>query len=89
MLVVILLTNALIKIVEERNLTTSIKNVISSELTQFPTTAMLRQNHQISQGKLFILATVRTPKVISPDRVKVIQAALQKASKRNSSSGAF
>ncbi len=77
-LVVILLTNALIKIVEERNLTTSIKNVISSELTQFPTTAMLRQNHQISQGKLFILATVRTPKVISPDRVKHIQAALSK-----------
>ncbi len=77
-LVVILLTNALVKIVHERNLTTSINNVIKSELTQFPTTAMLRQNHQVRQGKLFVLATVRTPKVISPNRVKLIQAALSK-----------
>ena len=77
-LVVILLTNALIKIVHERYLTSSINNVINSELTQFPTTAMLRQNHQISQDKLFVLATVRTPKVISPNRVKLIQAALSK-----------
>jgi uncharacterized hydrophobic protein (TIGR00271 family) len=76
LLVVILLTSALIKIVQERTLTTSINNVISSELTQFPTTAMLRQNHQVRQGKLFVLATVRTPKVISPDRVKHIQKAL-------------
>ncbi len=75
-LVVILLTNALIKIVQERNLTTSINNVITGELTRFPTTAMLRQNHQVRQGKLFVLATVRTPKVISPDRVKNIQKAL-------------
>jgi uncharacterized hydrophobic protein (TIGR00271 family) len=76
LLVVILLTGALVRIVHERTLTMSINNVISSELTRFPTTAMLRQNHQVRQGKLFVLATVRTPKVISPDRVKDIQKAL-------------
>jgi uncharacterized hydrophobic protein (TIGR00271 family) len=76
LLVVILLTGALVRIVHERTLTMSINNVITSELTRFPTTAMLRQNHQVRQGKLFVLATVRTPKVISPDRVKDIQKAL-------------
>jgi hypothetical protein len=37
---------------------------------------MLRENHQISGDKLYILATVRTPKLISPNRVKNIQGVL-------------
>jgi uncharacterized hydrophobic protein (TIGR00271 family) len=76
LVVAILLTHSLVKIVDDRYLTTSIKKVIGGELSQFPTTAMLRENHQISGDKLYILATVRTPKVISPNRVKHIQETL-------------
>lgn len=76
LVVAILLTHSLVKIVNDRYLTTSIHKVISEELVQFPTTALLRESHQISRDKLYVLATVRTPKVISPNRVKHIQEAL-------------
>ena len=76
LVVAILLTHSLVKIVNDRYLTTSIHKVISEELSQFPTTALVRESHQISRNKLYVLATVRTPKVISPNRVKHIQEAL-------------
>ena len=78
LLVAILLTHSLVKIVNDRYLTTSIHKVISEQLVQFPTTALLRESHQISRDRLYVLATVRTPKVISPTRVKHIQEALSK-----------
>lgn len=76
LLVAILLTHSLIKIVRERNLTNTIKNVISKELSQLPTTSMTSMVHLTRKGKLYILATVRTPKVINPNRVKAIQEVL-------------
>jgi uncharacterized hydrophobic protein (TIGR00271 family) len=76
LVVAVLLTQTMIRIVQDRYLTDSIKKVISSKLAHFPTTAMIRMNHQMSQGKIIILATVRTPGVIPPNRVKSIQEAL-------------
>jgi uncharacterized hydrophobic protein (TIGR00271 family) len=76
LLVAAVLTHALVRIVQDRYLTNSVNKVITAELSQLPTTAMFRMVHQQSQGKLYILATVRTPKVISPNRVKAIQEAL-------------
>lgn len=76
LLVAILLTHSLVKIVQERRLTNNIKNVIFKELSKLPTTAMVKMVHQHSQGKLYVLATVRTPRVINPNRVKAIQEAL-------------
>jgi uncharacterized hydrophobic protein (TIGR00271 family) len=76
LVVSVLLTQTMIKIVQDRYLTTSIKQVISAKLAHSPTTAMIRMNHQMSQGKLYILATVRTPRVIPPNWVKSIQKAL-------------
>jgi uncharacterized hydrophobic protein (TIGR00271 family) len=74
--VTILLTPPLVRIVEDRYLTTAIKRIISAQLSQLPTTAMFKMNHETSAGKLYILGTVRTPRVITPYRVKVIQDAL-------------
>jgi uncharacterized hydrophobic protein (TIGR00271 family) len=74
--VAILLTPPLVRIVEDRYLTTAIKRIISAQLSQLPTTAMFKMNHEMSAGKLYILGTVRTPRVITPYRVKVIQDAL-------------
>lgn len=76
LVVAILLTHSLVKIVQERNLTNNIKKIISKELSKLPTTAMVNMVHQQSQGKLYVLATVRTPRVINPNRVKAIQEAL-------------
>jgi uncharacterized hydrophobic protein (TIGR00271 family) len=74
--VVILLTPPLVRIVQDRYLTTAIKRMISAQLSQLPTTAMFKMNHEMRGGKLYILGTVRTPRVITPYRVKVVQDAL-------------
>jgi hypothetical protein len=78
-LVAVLLTRPLIRIVQDRYLTSAIKKVISVQLAQLPTTALFKMNHEEHEGKLYILATVRTPRVIQPYRVKVIQDALSNA----------
>jgi len=74
--VAILLTPPLVRMVRDRYLTTAIKRIISAQLSQLPTTAMFKMNHEMSGGKLYILGTVRTPRVMTPYRVKVIQDAL-------------
>jgi uncharacterized hydrophobic protein (TIGR00271 family) len=79
MTVTALLTPPLVHIVKDRYLTSAIKRVISEQLDQLPTTAMFRMNHEEHLGQLYILATVRTPRVIEPYRVKVIQDALNNA----------
>jgi uncharacterized hydrophobic protein (TIGR00271 family) len=75
-LVTSLLTHTLVKIVSDRYLNNAIKTKIEAEFSQFPSTSLVSAIHQEYQGKLYILATVRTPKVIAPDRVKLIQDAL-------------
>jgi uncharacterized hydrophobic protein (TIGR00271 family) len=79
MVVTVLLTPPLVHIVKDRYLTSAIKRVISGQLSQLPTTAMFKMAHEAHAGQLYILATVRTPRVIEPYRVKVIQDALDNA----------
>jgi uncharacterized hydrophobic protein (TIGR00271 family) len=75
-LVAVLLTHTLVRIVKERYLNSAIKGVMTEEFAKFPSTSLVGVISQVYQDKLYILATVRTPKVIAPDRVKVIQEAL-------------
>jgi uncharacterized hydrophobic protein (TIGR00271 family) len=76
--VTVLLTPPLVQIVKDRYVTSTVTKIISQQLSQLPTTAMFKMNHEMSGGKLYVLGTVRTPKVISPNRVKTIQEALTK-----------
>jgi uncharacterized hydrophobic protein (TIGR00271 family) len=76
MMVAVLLTPPLVRIVKDRYLTTNVRRIIAAQLSQLPTTAMFKMSHEMSGGKLYVLGTVRTPRVISPNRVKVIQEAL-------------
>lgn len=72
----VLLTQPLVHIVKDRYLTSAIKKVINGQLSQLPTTAMVKMNHEMRAGQLYVLSTVRTPRVIQPYRVRVIQEAL-------------
>ena len=74
--VVILLTPPLVQIVKDRYVKSTITRIISQELSRLPTTAMFKMNHEMSDGNLYVLGTVRTPQVISPNRVKAIQEVL-------------
>jgi uncharacterized hydrophobic protein (TIGR00271 family) len=76
--VTILLTPPLVQIVKDRYVSSTIKRIISQELSQLPTTAMFKMNHEMSDGSLYVLGTVHTPQVISPNRVKAIQEVLTK-----------
>ncbi len=77
LLVAALLTHTLVRIVRDRYLTNAITGIINSEFSQLPTTSLIKMIQQLSKGKLYVLATVRTPKVMAPDRVKAIQESLQ------------
>lgn len=77
-IVAILLTHALVSIVQERKLTNIIEEVMSTEFAHIPSSALVDIIHQTYEGKLYILATVRSPKIVSPDRVKLIQDNLNK-----------
>jgi uncharacterized hydrophobic protein (TIGR00271 family) len=77
-LVTALLTNTLVKIVRDRYLSISIKAMVAEEFSQFPSTSLVSTIFQRHEGKLYILAMVRTPKVIAPDQVKAIQESLDR-----------
>jgi hypothetical protein len=51
---------------------------IGESFSQFPSTSLVSTIQQEYKDKIYILATVRTPKVIAPDRVKAIQEALDR-----------
>jgi uncharacterized hydrophobic protein (TIGR00271 family) len=76
--VTVLLTHTLVEIVRDRYLTDAIKSNIEVQFSQFPSTSLVSAIHQEYKGKLYILATVRTPKVIDPNRVKSIQDVLSR-----------
>ncbi len=72
-LVAALLTHTLVKIVRDRYLSNAVKTEISAAFSRFPSTSLVSTIQQEYQDKLYVLATVRTPKVIDPNQVKVIQ----------------
>lgn len=70
------LTYALVQIVQERRLNSAVSAVIASEFSQLPATSLSGVIQRVYQGKLYVLANIRTPKVIAPDRVKSTQEVL-------------
>lgn len=75
-IVAVILTHALVRIVHNRYLTSTIKSVLSVEFSRLPATSLDHIIQQVYEGKLYILATIRTPEVLSPDRVEEIQEVL-------------
>jgi len=73
LLVTVLLTHALFTIIRERRISRGIKEVFQEELISMPATSVEQIIHRLRKGKIDILATVRTPKVFSPDKVKSIE----------------
>jgi hypothetical protein len=75
-LVAVLLTHALVRIVQERYLNTNIRETITQELSEVPSPSLVDIRQKQYKDKVYVLATVRTPSVIAPDKVMVIQEAL-------------
>ncbi|MDY6987246.1 MAG: DUF389 domain-containing protein [Thermodesulfobacteriota bacterium] len=73
LLVTVLLTQALITITKERRISKEIEAVFEKELSSIPATSVEQIIHRTGKEKIDILATLRTPKVFSPDKVKRIE----------------
>ncbi|WP_449245835.1 TIGR00341 family protein [Desulfobacca acetoxidans] len=78
LIVALLLTHTLVRIVKERYLNNAIRENLTEELSGFPSTSLVELWQKQFEDKLYILATVRTPSIISPDKVTAIQEVLSR-----------
>lgn len=69
----VVLTNTLVGVVDEWKISEKIKDVLESELSEEPSTAIEDVIFQKKEGKVYILATIRSPRVLSPYKVEKIQ----------------
>lgn len=74
--VAVFLTYSLVGIVKERYWGISIKRVLDSEFQKFRSSSLDSFIYDKEKGKLYILANVRSPKIITPDKVEEIQKTL-------------
>jgi hypothetical protein len=74
--VAIILTKALVGMIEDRKRDKAIRSIITEQLHRDPTTGLVDIMQRMQSGELNILASVRTPRVFSPDRVKLMEEKL-------------
>ncbi|MCF8081776.1 MAG: DUF389 domain-containing protein [Deltaproteobacteria bacterium] len=78
-MVTILLTHALIGIISERRTTAAIRAVVKNELASERGTSINNLLYDRKADKVDVLASVTTPQVISPQKIKQMQNKLDKA----------
>lgn len=71
-----LLTNYLVRMVDNLRTTRTITAVLDEQLSREPNTALVSLDYNRRKDTLEILSTVSTPRVLAPERVKRIQDAL-------------
>lgn len=74
LLVTVLLTHTLVEITRSRQLARTIKAELASQFSNYPATSLIEAIHQQYEDKLYVLAAMRTPRVIPPDAVSRVQA---------------
>lgn len=78
-LVTVLLTNYLVGMVQDLQTTRTINDQLEAALELEPGTALDAMEYRRHDGGVDVLSTIRTPRVLSPDRVQVIQQKLAAA----------
>ncbi|MCP4694558.1 MAG: DUF389 domain-containing protein, partial [Desulfobacterales bacterium] len=81
LVVVVLLTDTLVTVFREMSASEKIERVLNEELAKKPSTSMFRYQFKFNEldNVLDVLAIVKTPKALTPRRVKKIQERLAKA----------
>jgi uncharacterized hydrophobic protein (TIGR00271 family) len=75
--VAIVLTHSLYRITRDRHVASRIQDVLSAEVAEIGSAVLDDSIYRIAGGKLQVLATVRAPRLIPPDRVKEIEEDLE------------
>jgi len=81
LVLIVVLSNALIEIVQAKKLDSAIKQVLTVELANLYA-SLDSQIHKTQNNEVNVLATVRAPRVIPPDEVGKIQDALSRRLKK-------
>ena len=77
-LVAAFLTHTLMHLLENERQEKLIKRIFTSALSKTPNASLIDVLHKISKDKMLVLATVRTSKVFTPDRVMKMQKEIAK-----------
>ena len=77
-LVAAFLTHTLMHLLENERQEKLIKRVFTNALSKTPNASLIDVLHKISKDKLMVLATVRTSKIFTPDRVMKMQKKIAK-----------
>ena len=80
-LVAVVLTHTLATMLEDQQRGKIIEQVFTQTLRSEPTTSLVRARHKEIEGKLHVLAVVRTPKVFTPNRVGRMQKKIAERTK--------
>ena len=67
------LTYSLIAIVKERKLAENIEDILNTEFDKLHSTSVDNYVYDVEDGTLYILASVRTPIVMTPKDIKILQ----------------
>ena len=76
LVLVVVLSNALMKMIQDRKLDRVIKQVMTAELANLSYASLDKQMHKTENNQVYVLATVRAPRIIPPNEVGKIQDAL-------------
>jgi len=76
LVLIVVLSNALMEMVQTRKLDRVIKQVLTVELANLSYASLDSQIHKTQNNQVYVLATVRAPRIIPPDEVGKIQDAL-------------
>ena len=75
---IVVLSNALMEMVQARKLDRMIKEVLTVELANLSYASLDKQMHTTKNNEVYVLATARAPRIIPPDEVGKIQDALSR-----------
>ena len=78
LVLVVVLSNTLVEMVQGRRLDRVIKQVLTDELANLSYASLDKQMHKTESNEVYVLATVRSPRIIPPDEVGKIQDALSR-----------
>jgi uncharacterized hydrophobic protein (TIGR00271 family) len=78
LVLIVVLSNALMEMIQIRKLDRMIKQVLTVELANLSYASLDSQIHKTQNNEVYVLATVRAPRIIQPDEVGKIRDALSR-----------
>lgn len=80
--VAVFLTYSLVGIVRERQLEKTVKHILESSITELHATSLDNFIHHEENGKLYVLADIKSPRTITPHQVETVQKKIEEQTRK-------